>query len=276
MQIFIKTLTGITLTLDCDSFDNLKQQILVREGLEIDRQRLNYGGKELDSESLCDGITVHLSSRMMGGEKKKKKKKKKKINKIVKVPWFWLLLIIGVCFVFYGIGYFYKNSNQTPQITIGENLMIGSSFLCMFSLLGVSSYYASIYPNGDFSAILFVAFVLLMLLLPVPFILRNVLKFMWVEYESPIITTIMTIVLIIVFSVFYSPEGYDEWIRSIVVNSSAVLILSYYFQKFDLFQRYITKSGWNSFRRVNFMESTAIYNSLLLTGVSAAFLASIL
>lgn len=71
MQVFIKTLTGITITLDCDSVDNLKQQIFEREGLEIDRQRLNYGGKELDSESLSDGITVHLSSRMMGGKKRK-------------------------------------------------------------------------------------------------------------------------------------------------------------------------------------------------------------
>jgi len=97
MQIFIKTLTGNTITLDCDSLDGLKQQILEREGLDIDRQRLNYGGKELDAESLSDGITVHLSSRMMGG--KDYDPLQKYIALIV------LSVIIGIFLVFWPIFY---------------------------------------------------------------------------------------------------------------------------------------------------------------------------
>ena len=52
-QVFVKTLTGKTITLDvsmCDSIKDLKKQIQSKEWVQVDMQRLFFAGKQLEDD----------------------------------------------------------------------------------------------------------------------------------------------------------------------------------------------------------------------------------
>ena len=74
-KIFVKTLTGKTLTLNVngtDTIESVKNQILIKEGIPSDQQRLIFDGMQLEDEhtlahySITREHTLHLVLRLRG------------------------------------------------------------------------------------------------------------------------------------------------------------------------------------------------------------------